>query len=428
MEYISPEDFIEIRFASVLTDYDRKTICELYQPLVGYSAIAVFFTLWSEHERYLEIFSHDHLLSMMQISVGEFQKARSALEAVGLIKTYFRTENNIRYFVYELYAPKMPRDFFDDALFYGLLTKYIGEKEARRLSTYFQREEPPSGYREISSNFVEVFHPDFDDPVFRLDHSQNIKGRTTGKVKASFDFNLFFASVESKGYLKKSAFSKAQLAEIERIATLYGISEDAMSEHVLASYHPESKDERIDFYRLGDLCREETKYPFIRKSVKGKNALPSSSSAMAEKIKLMEELSAKDYLRIKQNNTVPTKPDLLLIDDLSSKLGLNNAVINALVDYVLEVKDNSLQRAYTEKIGASLAREQITTSIDAMNYLKRFTANSRKSGKSYSAVTPMAEEAEKPTPAVVPADQTEVPHDEFASILDKYKKKSEDKK
>ncbi|MCX5775202.1 MAG: hypothetical protein NTV44_02420, partial [Firmicutes bacterium] len=119
MEFISPEDFLEIRFASILTDFDRKIVCELYQPLIGHSALAVFFTLWSEHERYLEVFTHDHLFAVMQINAGGFQKAKAALEAVGLLKTYSKKENGIRYFIYELYAPKAPFEFFDDALFSG---------------------------------------------------------------------------------------------------------------------------------------------------------------------------------------------------------------------------------------------------------------------------------------------------------------------
>ena len=44
--YVRKEDWFEIELASILTDYDRKTIDLLYQPLVGYGAIALFHTFW----------------------------------------------------------------------------------------------------------------------------------------------------------------------------------------------------------------------------------------------------------------------------------------------------------------------------------------------------------------------------------------------
>ena len=69
-----------------------------------------------------------------------------------------------------------------------------------------------------------------------------------------------------------------------------------------------------------------------------------------------------------------------LIDDLSSKFNLNNSVINALIDYILTNCDNVLSRAYAEKVAASLAREGVTTTLDAMNYLRK--VNKSRSGKS----------------------------------------------
>ncbi|MPN26594.1 Replication initiation and membrane attachment protein [bioreactor metagenome] len=85
----------------------------------------------------------------------------------------------------------------------------------------------------------------------------------------------------------------------------------------------------------------------------------------------METISPKDYLRILQNNTQPVKPDLRLIDDLSSNLKLPNCVINAIIDYVLTKNDNVLSRALTEKVASSLAREGVTTTIDAMEFLNK---------------------------------------------------------
>jgi len=82
-------------------------------------------------------------------------------------------------------------------------------------------------------------------------------------------------------------------------------------------------------------------------------------------------MSPKNYLGVLQNGTRPASADLRLINDLSSNFHLSNGVINAIIDFVLTVNNNVLSRAYSEKIAASLAREGLTTAVDAMNYLRR---------------------------------------------------------
>ena len=83
----------------------------------------------------------------------------------------------------------------------------------------------------------------------------------------------------------------------------------------------------------------------------------------------MSTYSALDYLKLKQKNGVPSPSDIKLITDLFEEYGLNSGVINALIDYCLERNNNILSRSYVTKIAASIARENITSTIDTMNYL-----------------------------------------------------------
>ena len=105
----------------------------------------------------------------------------------------------------------------------------------------------------------------------------------------------------------------------------------------------------------------------------------------------MESLSPKEFLTILQGGASPASSDLRLIEDLSANFHLTPGVINALIDYVLTVNNNVLSRAYVEKIAASLAREGITTVLDAMNYLKKIKKGSRKKTSSTSRSEPKEE-------------------------------------
>jgi len=91
----------------------------------------------------------------------------------------------------------------------------------------------------------------------------------------------------------------------------------------------------------------------------------------------MSTYSALDYLKLKQKNGVPSPSDIKLITDLFEEYGLNSGVINALIDYCLERNNNILSRSYVTKIAASIARENITSTIDTMNYLLK-NQNKRK--------------------------------------------------
>ena len=154
MVILGQNDVFKVLKATLVADYDRETLTNLYQPLVGYSALALYFTLWSEAEmqRVNSISAHETLLAKMKISVGEFIKARKALEGVGLLRTYLEDNKGAKIYTYELYAPKTPNEFFSDTLLYGLLINYIGEVDAKKLNQYYASSYKVDG-TDISSSF-----------------------------------------------------------------------------------------------------------------------------------------------------------------------------------------------------------------------------------------------------------------------------------
>ena len=45
MKVLANQDFLEVRLASLIADYDRDTLSNLYQPMIGYEALALYMTL-----------------------------------------------------------------------------------------------------------------------------------------------------------------------------------------------------------------------------------------------------------------------------------------------------------------------------------------------------------------------------------------------
>lgn len=392
--FLNEHDYYETRLASLVSDLDREILINLYQPLIGHQAMALYLSLYLEKVKSLEtsLFSHAHLFNKLQMSGGQLLDARKLLEGVGLVRSFFKEENDIKFYIYVLYAPKSPKDFFDDALFKGLLIKYVGEKEAMRLASHYALETKTKGYEEVSASFPTVFHNDLDDPAFLKPVNVSLKGHQTRKVQTEFVFEEFLTHFENRSQLKRKVFLKRELKEIERLATLYGLNESTMADIIIEAYNPQNKEQKINFSYVTKRAIDEAKYPFLQTRAKQtKKSVVSNETQLASKIKLMENVSPSDYLRIKQNNTTPSNADLNLVNNLSKNFNLSNGVINALIDYVLIKLNNVLSRNYIEKIAASLAREQVETAVDAMNYLLRVNDEQKAPVKRKAAPKKIAE-------------------------------------
>ncbi len=48
LNFLSKEDYYEVRLGSMLASYDRDILTILYQPIISHSALALYFTLWGE--------------------------------------------------------------------------------------------------------------------------------------------------------------------------------------------------------------------------------------------------------------------------------------------------------------------------------------------------------------------------------------------
>ena len=376
MVILSENDYLDVKLSSLIADYDNETVCNLYQPIVGYAAVAIYFTLVHEakNQSLTSVISHNQLFNRLQIAPGDFIAARKKLEGVGLLKTYLEDKTNIKIYHYQIFSPKTPYKFFDDALLFGMLIKAIGDTDAKRFKTIYHFASEEEQGKDISSSFIDVYQPNFDDPAFlKAMGGSDAIGRRNGKINSEFNYDTFFSHLSEISQIKSDAFSKKDMKEIERLATLNGVGEEEAANAVANIYDPYlGKGKHVDFEKLAKLFQEKTDYSFLlSKKLNRKQNTNAGSSQLAGKINIMETRSPKEFLALLQNGSQPAMSDLKIVDDLSRKFQLNNCVINAIIDYVLTTNDNVLSRGLCEKIGASLAREGATTTIDAMNYLKR---------------------------------------------------------
>lgn len=417
MEYIAPKDIYEIRIASLISNVDKDVILELYQPLIGASATILYLTLVKQKRNEDDetvIFTHEQLLASMQVAPGNLLNARKALEAVGLLRSYLKEEGGVRYYVYMIYAPKTPKEFFDDVLFKGLIIQYIGEKEAKRLARHYSVDlSLPNDFKEVSASFIDVFNPNYDDASFRKNLGESIVGHESGRVQIVFSYDLFFKHLETNSQILPSSISKKDMKEIERLATLFGLNEKVMANIVIDEYRGDLLP-HLDFSRVADKAKEQIRFPSLQQTKAVVKSNVSGDGILAKKIRLMEKTSPADFLKLLQNNTKPASSDLDIVNCLSQDYGFSNGIINALIDYALTKNNNILSKKYCEKIASSLARENVQTTVDAMNYLNKTTL-------SKVAKTTTVKKAESDTKVKETSNVSDEEMEDIFSMFDKQK-------
>ena len=380
MDYVSKNDFYEIRVASLITNLDRDSLLELYQPIIGAQAAILYLTL-STQKRSPDggnIFKTEQLLKSMALTPGEFYSARRYLEAVGLIRTYETIQEDVRCYIYVIYSPKSPKAFFDDVLFSGLLIQAIGEKDAKKVANKYKVNLTiPEEYHEVSASFVDVYKPNYDDPSFRKNFGDQILGRDHGRAQLEFNYDVFFSYIKENSGIDISSFKRKDMKEIARLATLFGLNEKTMASVVINEYISEGP-VHLDFEAIKNRCECEIKYSQV-KNIKVSQV--SGDSDIANYIRVLENTPPVVFLQFLQNGTKPARSDIAIVNSLSKDYGFGNGITNIIVEYVLHKNNNVLSRNYCEKIASSLAREGVSTTVDAMNYLKKLTINSQSKKK-----------------------------------------------
>lgn len=364
-----------ISSASMLSDYDRKILTLLYQPICGYGALSLYLTLWSKYEankNINKIFHHKDLFANMDCNVTEFEKFRDKLEGLGLLKTFVKEEETPYYF-YELYSPLSPKDFFKHELLGTLIKQKLDEEEYEELRSMFVvNKDKKKDYFDVSHNFNEVYNIDLNDTTSLkvvMEENDNLANRKNAKIGANFSLDIFLLILK-ENKIRKSLITSSFVELMESMANLYKLDESEMCNILISSIEGLGSEEKINYDLFKRKCFEYRKVTRI--SGKDVKTLENKKQGISKKAEMLQELEPFQFLRIKQGNVEPSKQDVKLVEDLSLMSKLNPGVINVLLDYVMLNKQNTLPYNYVMKIASSLARENITTAIEAMEYFNNY--------------------------------------------------------
>ena len=159
---ILPADSYVVINKSILNENDRLTLTLLYQPIIGSIATSLYFTLWADLNK-TEIMSneytHHHLMNVIGIKLEDIISARKKLEAIGFLKTLYKT-GKVNNYVYELYSPLSIKEFFLNPILSPSLLSCVGEKEYRNLISHYRM---PKINEDITVHFSDIYKMSIKD-------------------------------------------------------------------------------------------------------------------------------------------------------------------------------------------------------------------------------------------------------------------------
>ena len=363
------DNFVVIN-KSILTIEDSKNLILLYQPIIGSISVSLYLTLWSYLDNKINSKGNTHsdLVLDMQLKLEDIKEAREKLEAIGLIKTYLK-KVDINNYIYELYNPLTAHEFLDNPILNAALYNNISKEEYKRIvDNYVYPKMDFKEYSDISVSFKDMFS-------FEASSKQTNKNiKKINHLGLTFEPNIDFNEVLSlipEEMLNVRSITKDVKEKIYELSFIYNFDNETMSGIIKNS----CEDRRLSLDLLKENCKNY--YTFENKGSIPKliyNTQPIylrqdkvENTRLSKIISQFESYKPIEFLESKQGSK-PTEADISILEDLLSNKKLMPGVVNVLIDYVLKINNNRLNKKFVEQIAVQWKRSNIETVADAIKF------------------------------------------------------------
>lgn len=372
MHDVLPSDTFVVVNKTILND-NRTLLTNLYQPLIGAVSIALYNTLWSFLDRIEFIsleFTHSTLFNNMMISGNEFKEAREKLEAIGLIKTYVK-KGSVNNYVYELYSPMSAKEFLNNPILNTALYNAVGIKEYERITDYFKIPYINlKNYEDVTQKFSDAFI--WTTSVTRNIEMYNLRNKSTRELQliSKIDINTILNLIPEE-LLNHRSITKDMREFLIRISCIYNYDNEIMVELIRESITEKHtidknklRDAAISYYQFENMG----KLPSLiyRKQPEYLRANKEGLSNRDRIINMFETTSPYDFISSKYKTGNPSSSDLKIVAYLLLDLELQPGVVNVLIDYVLKINNNKLNKSFIDSIASQWKKSNIETVEQAM--------------------------------------------------------------
>lgn len=379
---LRPQDDFHVLRHFYLNHKHLEILNRLFTPMIGSNAIGLYHYL----NQFVEfkqdvVLTHYIIMNELKINLLEFRKEMDLLEGIGLLKSFAHHSNQHSSFVYKLIQPPSAQQFFNDPMLSVYLYSQVSKQRYLQLKSHFedQMSIDLNQYQDVTRTFTDVFKV----PNQALtEDEQMIEGEETyGGMDLSnvnFDFEVLYDLLQNHFISTKMIDGEAK-ALITQIATLYGLTPEAMKRIILKSITSAqelSYEEMRKHARTYYLIEHEQQLPKLnaKKSnyinddnTENKNHIKDDSKNW---LKQLDETSPIDMLA-SWSESEPTTQQKYMVEELMEREQLPFGVINILLQFVMLKEDMKLPKTYIFEIASNWKKKGIKTAEEAYHYAKK---------------------------------------------------------
>lgn len=358
----------------IISDLDLKIVFKLYTPIIGVYASSLYLLFNSD---ILETESISYLLKLLNISLPSFIQAREKLEAIGLLKTYQKTDA----YLFVISKPLSYVDFLANPLLNVSLYNNVGDEAYKKLIKYFEvKKINTAGFENITAKFDEIFETQKGDFILEIeDETSQIM------YKNHLDVDVLKSSLPDNVYNDKT-FNHENIYLLDTLAHIYKLDEIKMVNLLKIVI----KNKKIDTKHLREVARDNYKfnnYGSLPTIVYKKERLKTNAETIGKEeslIKTFKENSPYDYLKSKYKNGNPSDRELKIIEKLLLDYKFRPEVVNVLISYVLQVNNSKFTTGFVDAVAAQWNRLNISNAHEAIKIAREEFNKKRKVNKKIS--------------------------------------------
>ncbi|WP_099974996.1 DnaD domain protein [Lactobacillus terrae] len=380
-----------------LSDYNQRVFTDLYLPLVGAEALAIYLLLiqkTTDKRIVTERSNHAELLSLLDIDLKSFQNARIKLEATGLIKNYRKYDELGEYYIYDLYLPLNPSDFFRDDLLSIFLYEKIGQSLFNNLvKKYSVNRDILNDAKDQTSKFLDVFRLNSEDLIDTpndVSIAQNSMQSTPTKSielnsQKNLDFDLIIDRASQLYRIEKEDINLNKDL-IENLATFYDLDEIVIID--LLGRTMDIITNKIDPSQLKNMVQQR----FEQRVNIQTNEVTETTSQLNSNfnrddqllIKQAKELAPAEFLASEKQKTggFTGTVESRALRNLAMNTSLSPSVINILTHYSLQ-QNTTLSLPLMETIANDWQQNNIKTPEDALKRIQESRSKPRNPKRRY---------------------------------------------
>ncbi len=331
----------------------QMALAELYLPLMGQQAYALYHLLNAEGGFNGEVNSISRLIKILDTDIDKINESFRLLEQFKLIRTFYNKNTDMLHF--EIQFPMNGSDFLMQAAFGRFFIKKMGKQQYNQTSSLFQVKELSEDDLEVTSNFDISVLADWDDENERS--FEELKKKLYDTTYIEFDIKEFlngYSMLRMPGELRTAE----NLKIIAQMGSLYSIDIPTMRKIVAQSIDTDTM--TLDQEALRKRC-------LAAKSKGNENSLDEY------------DINSVQYLYNLKGQYEVDPWEKKMLEEISLEYHLSRDVINYMLRYVYDNHDKRISTNLAKAVAKDWTLHGISTIEQAQEYVSSLN---KKSGRS----------------------------------------------